>query len=517
MGKRVLLCGVGPLPDAQGEKLFAPGLRTWAMHRALFEAGHTVLVAEATFGENPGGGPTDPGADLEAARREFRRIDIRWQHTKIPLSPERAAPVLAELARTFRPEAIVTTTDVMALAVVQSGLPQPFYADYNGDPMAERQIMGWLHGNDAALADAWRTMLPVLLRADRFGACSGAQRAMLLGQLSAAGRLNSKTACQELVDSLPPGVGYESHLSPPGVYDLRADRNIPADAVIVLFTGGYNTWQDEETLFSAVEEAMVRDQRVHYVSTGGGLSGHSTKTFERFMARVDASRNRHRYHFLGWIESRRLADVIGQSTLAISLDIPCYEAEFGFRNRVNLWLELGLPCVTTPISEGVRILAEHYCVYAVPPRDPHRVADAILDLGRDPDRRRAFVVKAKAYLEEHGNAVKLLAPLAKWCNEPALAADRLAALGELRRADSAGSATRSDIPLRTTQQPLTDHDAKDLELVMPQNELTRAQSDFLRAEAALAEERAAREALESRLAQLEGSRVVQAYKKIFKK
>ena len=226
-GRRILIAGVGPLPDPHAERLYAPGLRFWSYAQALWNAGHQILVAEAFFDDAAREAGNKPAVSADEAQTPpptaiaQTRKEIRRQHAQIPLQPDLAAQALFTLTQQFRPEAVVVLTDVLALAAVRSRLPQPLYVDYNGDPMAERQMQGAVYDCDTALYDAWAYMLPVLLRADHFSACSNAQRFALMGQLAAAGRLNRHTCSINLIDVIPPGLGFERALDPTGMTKIR--------------------------------------------------------------------------------------------------------------------------------------------------------------------------------------------------------------------------------------------------------------------------------------------------------
>lgn len=512
MGNRILIAGVGPTPRPQIERLHAPGLRLWAMTQTLLAAGHHVLMLEARFGTSAPPSSPEGGSGEETSAEErtvgggiaVTRVDLRWQRAVIPLEPEGASRALRDLAQGFHPDAVVTTTDVMGLAATRSGLPQPLYVDYFGDPMAERQMQAFVHDSDESLAAAWAYLLPVLLRADRFSACSGAHRHALLGQLSAAGRLNRHTACGELVDCLPQGYSYERHIEPRGQYVLRG-KVVPEQAVVVLFTGGYNSWLDEKVLYAALEEAMTRDPAIHYVSTGGDLPGHNTATFERFQALLERSRHRERYHFLGWVPTHALGDICEQSDVAINLDRPSLEAEFGLRNRLYLWMGCGVAVVSTTVSEEIAMFAAKNLIRGVACGDAHSTAEALLELARAGELREQMSQRARRFITTEYTYERLMRPLADWAKAPSMAPDRLAAMGDGIRNHSQGSRRRDEETVAAVEPVAID------------NPLAHAQRVFFEAQEALEAERRARGEAQDRLARLEGSRLVKLRNLFFRK
>jgi len=546
MPHHILIAGVGPMPDPNAQRLYAPGLRLWAMTQVLLKAGHNVLVAEAQFGETalaaaetqtpfigapssnaasapastapvssaetPAAAPPAPASPAAPADKSSRipieRVDTRWRRARIPLDPDAAAAALRSLAAEFHAEAIVTTSDVMALAAVRSGLPQPIHADYFGDPMAERQMQGAIHNSDAALYDAWAYMLPVLLRADHFSTCSGAQRFALLGMLAAAGRLNRHTAGHNLVDSMPQGLSYERQMDPSGTFKLRG-AVVPEDAFVVLFTGGYNTWLDERTLAAALEEAITCNHHIHYVTTGGGLPGHNTLTFDRFRAYADRSRFRDHFHFLGWIPTYQIADVCDQADIAISLDRWSHEAELGLRNRVYLWMARGLAVVTTCLSEELKMFASRRVVLEIPCGNAHAAAQGILRMAEHADERNAMRERARQFIFDEWTSDRLMKPLVQWADSPGMAPDRLAVLGEAARRGAAvsGGAPAAGVPEAAEGSAAGDDISSSAggasSVPLPQNPLTAAQSAFGGAAKALEQERAAHARTREKITQYE--------------
>ena len=55
-------------------------------------------------------------------------------------------------------------------------------------------------------------------------------------------------------------------------------RLVPEDAFVVLWSGGYNVWSDIETLLQGLEKAMDEQPSIHFLSTGGAISGHDDAT-----------------------------------------------------------------------------------------------------------------------------------------------------------------------------------------------------------------------------------------------
>jgi hypothetical protein len=57
----------------------------------------------------------------------------------------------------------------------------------------------------------------------------------------------------------------------------------------VLWCGGYNVWTDVDTLFQALNQAMEKDPRIHYVSAGEGVRLANNNSYERFLEMIASS------------------------------------------------------------------------------------------------------------------------------------------------------------------------------------------------------------------------------------
>lgn len=409
---RLLVVGVGPRPAAGQSQVFAPGLRLHTMTAVALAAGHEVHVLEALF----------PGVTTEVDPP----VGVA-SHQVVPLDVVALTQLIDAAAERLNPDALVVLTDGVALAAARCRWHGPLYVDYNGHPMAERQMQGAVHENDDSLAAQWAFVLPVLLRADRFATCSRAQRLALIGELGAAGRINARTCGHELVDVLRPPLPFDEEFRPTRPGFLRGGHVAP-DARIILFTGGYNTWLDEELLFEAVERTLAHDPRALYVSTGGEIRGHVSRVFQRFRARVEASPHRDRYRFLGWLDHADYVDCCLEADVGVMTDRWTLEGELGCRNRLYGWLWGGMRAVATDLAEIVHAeLGPAGLVSGTPTGDVEGFAGALgreLALGR---------FDASAAAERRQLLRRLCAPavyyrdFTRWLAAPERAPDRTGA------------------------------------------------------------------------------------------
>ena len=409
MGRRILLAGVGPRPTPGALKVYAPGLRLETFRRVLEAAGHEVFVAEMLFGGD---------GSLQRADAEDKAACV------LPAEESSRRAEFESLLARQKPEVIVTSTDVMGNLAARSPFAGPLFCDFFGHPMAERQMQAAVAKSNAGLLGQWREILPILARADCFGVCSSAQKHALLGELGAVGRLGYETATYDFARVLAPANPFEEDFHPT-TFRVRGTV-VPSEARILLFSGGYNTWLDEETLFQAVELAMHRDPLLHYVSTGGAIEGHVNTVFERFHARVKSSLFKERFHFLGWVSHEDYMSICLEADAGITVDEPTLEGVYGCRNRLFGWIWAGMRALATDLSESTREqLVPPGLVTPLPLKNAEVIAQIIcreVEAGRfntEEHTRRTELLKKQFSPEQ------CYQPLLEWVENPTIAPDRL--------------------------------------------------------------------------------------------
>ncbi len=409
----ILVIGMGPTPaERLANKIYAPGLRLWNFIQVLLKNDVEIIVAEAVL--------TQKNTELKHQIKTIQDRNISWY--SISFAPREAAEQIRKIALQDNCRAIISTTEVINAAVGLSELALPKWLDFNGDPMAERQLQAAVYNSDAGLLNQWELMLPALLAGDKFSTCSEPQKYSLIGQLSACGRLNRHTAGYQLVEVLPPG---PTHLEfpPPQAQKLLRGKLVSEDAFILLWTGGYNTWTDIDTLYKGIVYAMERNPKIEYVSTGGSISGHDEITFDRFRQLVLNSTFRDRFHFVGWVELALLPQYYYEANAAINIDYFSYEGLLGCRNRLFDWLICELPVITTALSEITQLLVKKELVASFPIGDSQAMGRLILDLAQNIDKYKERARRAREFLLTEYTNDRLLAPLVSWAKNPYYAPD----------------------------------------------------------------------------------------------
>jgi len=416
----VLVLGVGPVPPEKPERLHAPGLRLWSLARFLVSQGYDVVIAMVGFA-----GHDEDLISTAGRERDETLVAEKLPHNillyRLPYRVEVAARRIRAIAERHRPRCVVSATDFMNLAAVSARLPVPVWADLLGQPMAERQLLCDVYGSDEGLRGQWEYVLPVLLGADRFSVCSARQRCMMLGELGAVGRLNRHTAHTNLVDVLLP-----NHLAGE---EFRHERNVlrgvrlRADDFVVLWSGGYNTWTDVDTLFQGLERAIAQHPRIVFVSIGGEIAGHDDQTYKRFLRMIEGSRYKHRYELCGWVKPDECANYYLESNVALNIDRWSIEGEVGYRTRILDWIMAGLPVVTTVLCELTEDLAARNFVTTFRIGDPKDLGIKLAALAVDCSLAMRQTAKAREHLRATLAPETAWAPLAAWVADPRPAPD----------------------------------------------------------------------------------------------
>ncbi len=455
-GKRVLVLGCAPLPFENQRMNYAPGTRTWQFARPLATAGHAVCVVGSRI-------PGAYGEDLTAVVELTRAGVVIYT---LPRAAFEAPRVLPGLIEAFAPDVVVGASALPSRRAAELAGERPVWIDLFGDPMAEAQAKAVVDGAATApLRDDSVTFAPLrgdsvtsaplrgdsvtsaplrgdsvtsaplrgdgvtfaplrddlayfhlmwtlLERGDAFAAVSGRQHHAVIGQLGFFGRLNRATQGLELVHTVPcalwqgPGSVAGRSAEPPA--------DVAADDFVVLWSGGFNTWCDVDTLFQALEQAMAVNPAIRFVSTGGEIAGHDEDSYRRFIALVEASELRSRFVLKGRLPAAEADRYLARADLGVVTERPVYERFLGSSARMVNWLGRGLPFVCAEVSELGTTLAAGGFALTYAPGDAGALARRIVAAAADPDRLRRLGERGRKFARRQYSFERTTRPLREW-------------------------------------------------------------------------------------------------------
>lgn len=395
---------------------YAPGARSWHFAKALADAGHAVCLAYARI---PGAYFGAPPELLTWAEPEGR---LRVYQMGLPTFLHVGA--LEGLIREFDPVAVVGAAPMPSKRVTQVAGDRPVWLDLFGDPMSEAQAKDSAQPeseNGDHLTAYWQLMHELLRRGDRFSAVSDRQRYAAIGQLGIFGRLNRATAGLDLVHTIPVAVA-----APPSGTSSELDRvdlpELPTgfdDGFLILWSGGFNTWCDVETLMDGLETAMAQDDRLRFVATGGAIKGHDPLTYKALEKRLEDSPMAQRFALLGCLPKEQADRLQARADLLIVTERPLYERELGSSGRLLGWLADGRRCLCTEQSElGAEVRREGLgLTYTT--GDAGSLAERILWAADHPEELETYAATAARYVRDTYSSARTAEPLVRWIEDEA--------------------------------------------------------------------------------------------------
>jgi len=388
------------LPVETSEKHSAPGFRAWYFGRALAEAGHKVRLV--SLGSN----------SIQVPRLIADNLLLY----AIPEAMITDQNYLEEMLAERMPDAVVGS-GVRASYLATLYLPRtlPLWSDLFGSPLAEAQAKAAVYRDDSVIEPFLRFERAVLERADAFSAVSVAQQHAIEGELGHCGRLNAATYGYRFVWSIPASADFTVL---PHNRNILRGKIVPDNAFVALWSGGYNTWTDVDTLFAGLDHAMAQNPDLHFVSTGGALPPHDAATYPRFCQLVETSEYFQRYHLLDWQPLETLHNFYLEANLGIILDKWSYEAVLGSRTRLVDWLKYGLPAIATRGAELVTELENAGAIYTFPHGDSDRLGALLGDLAKSPQSLKAASEQGQRFVREHYNYKVTAVPLLEWAASP---------------------------------------------------------------------------------------------------
>ena len=194
-------------------------------------------------------------------------------------------------------------------------------------------------------------------------------------------------------------------------------------AFIVLWSGGYNVWADTKTLFETMESVIAQECNIHFVSTGGSISGHAEHLYGDFVKLVEQSKYKDNFHLLGWIEGQHVPNCFCEADLGINVDSFNNETIFGARNRITNMMIYSLPVLSTLGSEISYDLQKNNVGLTAEIGNVKELKEKILYAFNNKDNIKQMGKRAKEFALKEYAYGKTIEELRRWVKDPWFAPD----------------------------------------------------------------------------------------------
>ena len=425
---------MSPLPFENDRKVYGTGIRTWQFLEPLLKKGHEICVCNYAI----------PSAYEENFKSQFKSdfiinnthkgFEYKFNYNILAREDFENIEVLRKLFLNFKPNCIVGCTfypsyiiskllsDLRNDSNVDVILSKiPFWADLFGHVMAEAQARAFIDNNDSCLFHYWNSEYNIITTADVFSCVSNRQEYTLIGELGAVGRLNRYTSGYNFSNNIPfgmPDYGFEHKK-----VVIRGFNDVSADDFIFLWTGGYNTWTDVDTLFAGLEKAMEKNTKIKFVSTGGEIPEQDIETYPRFLSMIAKSKFKKNFIMKGWIAGEDVPNYYFEADVGINIDKNIFEVKFGSKNRILDWMRAGLCVLSSNVCELTEIIEREKIGFTFKPGDADDMAARILYLASHKGEVKQTAKRGKEFGMKYFNFDITTKPLQEWVAAPKFAPD----------------------------------------------------------------------------------------------
>ncbi|MBN1433558.1 glycosyltransferase family 4 protein [Candidatus Fermentibacterales bacterium] len=179
--------------------------------------------------------------------------------------------------------------------------------------------------------------------------------------------------------------------------DLEALAGVPPSATVVLYQGIMAPERGLEQLVEAARIVREHNDDARFVLVGHSVLGDRLELLAKQMGVSD------RISFLDPVPSERLMEVTVAADIGLVLfQNTCLNHYYSLPNKLYEYMMCGLPVIASELPEISSVLSEAGCGVTVDASSPRSIADGILCLCDDPDRRREMGRRGRASaLSEH--------------------------------------------------------------------------------------------------------------------
>jgi glycosyltransferase involved in cell wall biosynthesis len=264
--------------------------------------------------------------------------------------------------------------------------------------------------NMAAALGAWLCGLPMILHARGFNADTFGNRwvlALLRHALPVSSAVRDELVAlgvpRERCTLVPEGLDLTAFAPRPPSAQLRAELGIHEGEPVVTLVGGLVDWKGQDVLLDAAPQILARHPRAHLLLVGSAY-GKDRRYADQVAARAADPALNGRVRMLGMRPD--IPEILALSSVVLHASTT--PEPFG---RTFLeGMALGRPVIASNEGGPLDVIEDGVDGLLIRPRDPNRLAGAVLHLLADPARAAALgeraAAKARGYsIERHTDAV----------------------------------------------------------------------------------------------------------------
>ncbi len=399
---KIFLLGSGPLPNQKKGLRNAGGLRTHQFLETIKKI-KELEIHLITIEENL------------KEKLQTKNLNNNIQHTKISKNHPKFKKTIQAYIKKLNPKLVIgiNTFPSFILAKIITKKKIPFWADLNGWAMGEAQAQAKSLESNAFIPQIYKMEKTILNRADKISVVSTPQAFAVLGELAFLGRLNKDNfhyTFTEIIKNSP----FIEKISNSQKNTLNLET--PKNAFLITQIGGFNAWLDEKTLFQALELAIQKNNKIHFICTGGILKNIDEKTFPTFQNRINKSKLKKHFHFLGWVDSEKIPQIYALSNCTINVDFKCPETLIGARNRITESLQFQTPIITTLGSEIAQKVVNNQAGLGSPNSEVSSLTENILLIANNQKLQKELTQNGIEMLHKEFSIQKTGKPLINWLN-----------------------------------------------------------------------------------------------------
>lgn len=420
--KKVFVLGMSPMPFENDRKVYGTGIRTWQFILPLLEKGVKICVCNYAI-------PSAYQVDFKSVFKKdlSKNYGYHFEYHILNKDDFENNGLITKIFTGFKPDCIVGCTFYPSYIASRllyhiKDRSVPFWADLFGHVMAEAQARANIDKDDSCLFHYWNSEYNIVSNADIFSCVSSRQQYALIGELGAVGRLNKYTAGYDFTSVIPCGIPREKYRHTKDV--IRGREGIKKDDFVVLWTGGYNTWTDIDTLFRGLTLAMSKNPKIKFVSTGGEIPEQDIKTYPRFLSIIDSSPYRDRFVMKGWIRGEDVPNYYLEADIGINIDKDIYEVRLGSKNRILDWFRAGLCVLSSNVCELTDLIEKEKIGYTFKPYDHKELSSKLIYLAGHPDEVKKTADAGRKYGLENFSFDRTTRRLQKWTDNPSYSPDK---------------------------------------------------------------------------------------------